>query len=137
MTLIQPSAEHGLAPRPEHSPALAEAIEGLAWNALTVASLRMINKPCVPRSERTTARGMRLGTLHTRYPLLTPAVDDWRLLDGVWARVPEVAGRYGVDADALRQGLDEYVRALLVSGWQPSAQDSARLLAMPTLWTPR
>lgn len=41
-------------------------------------------------------------------------LDD--LVDGAWDRVPVVAGRYGIDADALTATLDGYTRALLASG---------------------
>lgn len=110
--------------------ALCEAVEGLAWNALTAASLRMLNKPCVPRSERTRARSLPLGTLHRVYPVTAEGVDAWYLLDGAWGRVPETAERYCLDAAWLTGRLDEYVRALLTSGWLPAPGDTDRLMRM-------
>lgn len=110
--------------------AAAEAVEGLAWAALTAVSLRMRLKPCVPRPERGAAREMRLGTLHTVYPVNASAIDDWHLLDGAWARVPDVAHRHGLNPSALVRGIDDYVRALIVHGRLPVHGDGARLIAM-------
>jgi len=110
--------------------AAAEAVEGLAWSALTAVSLRMVNKPCIPRSDRAAVRNMRLGTFHTAYSVSSTAIDDWHLLDGAWARVPDVAIRHGLDPNALIQGLDDYVRALIAHGRLPFHGDGARLIAM-------
>lgn len=112
--------------------AAEEAIEHLAWNALTVASLRMLNKPCVPRSERGTARTLQLGTLHCLYAVPADSINDWRLLEGAWARLPIVARRYGLDLIALGEAMDEYVRGLLAYGLRPAEGDAARLLAKLT-----
>lgn len=55
------------------------------------------------------------GILHT--VLDASAHSDFgTLLEGAWTMVPEVADRYGFDADSLTQILDTYTRALLASG---------------------
>lgn len=53
-------------------------------------------------------------TLHTQIDPTVYADLDY-LLDGAWRRVPEVAARYGVDAEALTASLTAYTRALLAS----------------------
>jgi hypothetical protein len=43
-------------------------------------------------------------------------VEQWRLLDGAWPRLPEVAARYGLDAECLASALDTYCRELIAAG---------------------
>lgn len=113
------------------SAALAAAVDGLVWAALSVAGQKLRHTAACPRPERGAAREL-LGTasLHTRYPVPSRAeITHWRLMDDAWARVPEVAARYGIDPVRLTAALDEYVTALLVAG-QPHEFDSVpRLLA--------
>ena len=52
--------------------------------------------------------------LHTLFDA-TAHADFSSLLEGAWTLVPEVATRYGVDAEALTLSLDNYTRGLLAA----------------------
>jgi hypothetical protein len=52
--------------------------------------------------------------LHTLFDA-TAHADFSSLLEGAWTLVPEIAERYGVDAEALTLSLDTYTRALLAA----------------------
>jgi hypothetical protein len=52
--------------------------------------------------------------LHTLFDA-TAHSDFGSLLDGAWTLVPEIAERYGVNADVLTESLDTYTRGLLAS----------------------
>lgn len=97
--------------------ALAEAVDGLVWSALVVASRKITLTPAVPRPDRASARELAAsGLVHLHHPVSTENITAYRLLDDAWIRVPEVAARYGVDPLKLTAALDEYVSALLVTG---------------------
>ena len=99
------------------SAALAEAVDGLVWSALVVASRKAILTPMVPRPDRGAARELvASGTVHVRHPVMAENIRPYRLLEDAWVRVPVVAARYGMDPLALTVALDDYVTALLVTG---------------------
>ncbi|MFE7330791.1 hypothetical protein ACFU8W_38795 [Streptomyces sp. NPDC057565] len=102
------------APRPTEG--LLAAADGLIWGALTAAGEKLRKTPLCPRSQRTNAGRVPGAELHTLFPAEREQVDTLRLLDGVWDRVPEVAGRYGVDAHCLEGQLHEYCRDLISAG---------------------
>lgn len=120
------------APQPDGvlSPQVVAAVDGLIWNALSAAGTRLRNRPACPRSERARAREMSPAALHVTYAVEENAVDEWRLLDGVWDRAPEVAARYGLNAECLTASLDSYVRGLIAARQPYSYQDVPRLLRM-------
>lgn len=110
--------------------ALAAAVDGLVWNALVVAGDKIMRTPACPRPDRTAAKVLaKYGQVHVKHPVSKEAVDTHHLLDGAWARVPEIAARYGVDGDTLAAALDDYAEALLVTGQAHSFDDVPRLLA--------
>lgn len=112
------------------SAALAEAVDGLVWGALTAASRKMTVTPLVPRPDRGAARELvAAGTVHVRHAVTPTAVAEHGLLSGVWARVPSVAARYGLDPVDLADGLDGYVTGLLVTGQPHEFENVPRLLA--------
>lgn len=112
------------------SAALAEAVDGLVWAALTVAGRKMLLTPAVPRPDRGAARELLASaTLHTRHPVPRENVKAHRLLEDAWIRVPVIAARYGQDPLALSTALDEYVSALLVTGSAHEFDNVPRLLA--------
>lgn len=116
------------APVTPHTDALIAAVDGLVYNALSGVGARLLTKPACPRSERARAREITPAELHTRYPVDAEDIDAWHLLDGAWRRVPEIATRYGVDADCLTATLDEYARALIAARLPHSFDLTRRLL---------
>lgn len=110
--------------------ALAEAVDGLVWAALAVAGRKLLLTPAVPRPARTAARELlATASVHTRHPVPAENITAHRLLEDAWIRVPVIAGRYGQDALALSVALDEYVRALLITGAPHEFDNVPRLLA--------
>lgn len=118
---------------PRSTDALIAAIDGLIYTALTSAGSKLLTKPACPRSERAKAREISASELHTVYPVDAVDVDAWHLLDGAWARVPEIAARYGVNADCLTAALDEYTRALIAARLPHEYAMTERLLHAPCL----
>lgn len=111
--------------------ALVAAVDGIVFNALTIAGSRLLTKPACPRSERARARETTMpAEMHCRYPVEHEEVDQFHLLDGVWVRVPEVAARYGIDPDCLTHALDGYVRGLIAARVPFAYDDVPRLLRM-------
>lgn len=108
--------------------ALVAAVDGLIWAALSGVGERMRTKPSCPRSERARAREIHPARMHENYPVDWEQIDTWKLLEGAWVRVREVAARYGVDPDCLTHALDEYTRALIVAKLAYSYSDVPRLL---------
>ncbi|MYX39020.1 hypothetical protein GTY85_37475 [Streptomyces sp. SID8377] len=96
--------------------ALYAAADGLIWAALSAAGEKLKRTPACPRSERSRAREIQAAALHTALPVAADGVEKWRLLDGAWARVPEIAGRYGLDPECLTASLDDYARELIAAG---------------------
>lgn len=116
------------------SEALTEALDGLVWAALAVASRKLVQTPLCPRGERVTAREYAdRAEVHLHHQVPLDAVTSYRLLEGAWLRVPGIAARYGLDADALTEALGAHVTALLTSGRQHTREDSVRLAAQVRL----
>lgn len=110
--------------------ALVAAVDGIVYNALSAAGMRILTKPACPRSERARAREINTAAVYQEYPVDAEQVDAWRLLDGAWARVPEISERYGLDADCLTDALDAYVRGLIAARVPFAYEDVPRLLRM-------
>ncbi len=112
-------AEPRTLPAAAHSGAtegLLAATDGLIWSALSSAGDKLQRTPLCPRSERAAAREVPSAALHTRVKVEPGQVEQYRLLDGAWSRVPEIAVRYGLDADCLTSSLDSYTRELIAAG---------------------
>lgn len=111
--------------------AVAAAVDGLVWSALAVAGRKLTLTPAVPRSARGAARELvSSATVHTVHQIPdTSCIARWKLLDGAWERVPEVASRYGIDPLALTAALNDYVSALLATGSPHEFDNVPRLLA--------
>jgi hypothetical protein len=107
------------------------AVDGIIYNALYAAGTRLRNRPVCPRPERARAREIAPAELHTAYPVDPELVDEWRLFDGAWTRVPEIAKRYGLDPDCLTRQLDDYARALIAARMPHSFEDTARIMRHP------
>lgn len=60
-------------------------------------------------------------------------VDQWRLLDGAWARVPEIAARYALDPACLTAALDDYARELIAAGVAHAYEQTAAALRSPCI----
>ncbi|HLL37263.1 MAG TPA: hypothetical protein VK545_25995 [Streptomyces sp.] len=102
-----------------HKTVLAAALaaaDGLIWAALSSAGEKLKRTPACPRSERARAREIDPASLHTVLPVQPGQVEQWRLLEGAWTRVPEIAERYGLEPDCLTKVLDEYCRELIAAG---------------------
>lgn len=113
-----------------HAEALAAAIDGLVYGALTIAGSRLLTKPACPRSERARAREIHPSAVYVEFPVDDDQVDAWKLLDGAWARVPEIAARYDLDPLCLTYALDGYVRGLMAARIPFAYDDVRRLLRM-------
>jgi hypothetical protein len=96
--------------------AVLEAADGLIWTALAAAGEKLRRTPACPRSERSKAREIEPARLHTVLRVEPGQVEQWRLLDGAWPRLPEVAARYGLDADCLAASLETYCAELITAG---------------------
>ncbi|MYR59603.1 hypothetical protein GTY54_26330 [Streptomyces sp. SID625] len=98
------------------SEGLVAAADGLIWAALSCAGDKLLRTPICPRSERARAREIQAAALHTELKVEPGQVEQYRLLEGAWNRVPEIATRYGMNADCLTASLDSYVRELIAAG---------------------
>lgn len=98
------------------SSAVLEAADGLIWTALSVAGEKLRKTPACPRSERSKAREIEPARLHTVIRVEPGQVEQWRLLEGAWSRLPEVATRYGLDPECLSASLETYCRELITAG---------------------
>lgn len=101
---------------PTPSDGLLAAADGLIWAALSSAGDKLLRTPICPRSERARARELQAAALHTALKVEPGQVEQYRLLDGAWARVPEIAQRYGLDPVCLTSVLDGYARELIAAG---------------------
>ncbi|MFC4060235.1 hypothetical protein ACFOWE_18175 [Planomonospora corallina] len=110
---------------------LVDAADGLIWAALSSAGEKLKRTPACPRSERARAKEMVPAALHTILTVDVAQVEQWRLLDGAWTRVPEVAARYGVDADCLTALLDSYCRELIAAGIEHRFEQTRGVLHAP------
>ncbi|MGW2951518.1 hypothetical protein [Streptomyces eurythermus] len=106
--------------RPTPSDGLLAAADGLIWAALSSAGDKLLRTPICPRSERARAREIQSAALHTALKVEPGQVEQYRLLDGAWARVPEIAKRYGLDSTCLTSVLDGYARELIAAGVEHS-----------------
>jgi hypothetical protein len=113
------------------APALVAAVDGMVWSALSAAGQKIMRTPACPRPDRGRARDLAASaSVHTRHPVTSREdIAAWRLLDGAWVRVPEIAARYGVDGEALTAALDEYATALLITGQSHVYDNVTRMLA--------
>ncbi|UQA95627.1 hypothetical protein [Streptomyces halobius] len=117
---------------PRHEGVLAAA-DGLIWAALSAAGRKLERTPACPRSERARAREIAPACLHTLLPVEAGQVEQWKLLDGAWARVPEIATRYGLDPECLTAALDDYCRELIAAGIPHSFEQTTGVLRTPCL----
>ncbi|MFJ1607033.1 hypothetical protein ACIOHS_27225 [Streptomyces sp. NPDC088253] len=95
---------------------LVAATDGLIWAALSSAGDKLLRTPICPRSERARAREIEAAALHTELKVEPGQVEQYRLLEGAWNRVPEIAKRYGLSSDCLTASLDSYARELIAAG---------------------
>lgn len=109
--------------------ALIASVDGMIYSALVIAGQRIMRTPVCPRPERGTARLIAASSVHTRFPVKPEDIDAYRLLDGAWTRVPEIAGRYGVDSEVLRASMHAYASALLTYGEAHTYDNVTRMLA--------
>lgn len=105
---------------------LFDAVDALVWAALSSAGEKLRKTPACPRSERTRVRGIQPYELHTVLPINAEQIDRWKLLDGAWAPVPQIAHRYGIDPDCLTSNLDNYTRELISAGVEHSFEHVPR-----------
>ena len=104
------------------------AIDGVIHNAMCMVGEKIRVKPACPRSERGRSRQIPPGELHTLFPVSDEQVDQWHLLVGAWDRVPEMATRYGFEAECLIDTLDQYARALIAARMNHTYEETVRLL---------
>jgi len=109
------------------SEGLVAAADGLIWAALSSVGGKLLRTPICPRSERARAREIQPAALHTELKVEPGQVEQYRLLDGVWRRVPEIAACYGLSPECLTASLDSYAhcgpkRAGSISGWRGSSR---------------
>ncbi|MEU7323405.1 hypothetical protein ABZ682_23065 [Streptomyces griseoviridis] len=102
------------------SPGLLAAADGLIWAALSSAGDKLLRTPACPRSARGRAREIQPAALHTEIRVEPGQVEQFRLLDGAWVRIPEIAERYAVDPTCLTHALDTYARELITAGVEHS-----------------
>ncbi|WP_328434569.1 hypothetical protein [Streptomyces sp. NBC_00425] len=101
--------------RPDRT-ALVAAVDGLIWTALSVAGKKLAGTPACPRSERGRVHRSAPSAIHTLVRVDREQIDQYRLFEGAWERLPEVVTRYGGNPDCLTSTLDEYCRDLLIAG---------------------
>ncbi|MDH6489651.1 hypothetical protein [Streptomyces sp. SAI-127] len=127
------TAAAAVVPAPEDARVLRNqtilaAIDGVIHNAMCMAGEKIRVKPACPRSERGRSRQIAPGELHTVFPVSDEQVDQWHLLVGAWDRVPEMAQRYGFEAECLIDTLDNYARALIAARMKHTYEETVRLL---------
>lgn len=105
------------------SDGLLAAADALVYTALQQAGEKLKRTPACPRKARGRAHSYPSAELHTILPapedqadIPTDYPERWRLLEGAWRRVPEIAARYGADPDCLTTALQSYTRELIVAG---------------------
>lgn len=119
----------------DQAAALTAAVDGIMWAAMAAAGQKIMRTPACPRPDRGAARELAASaSVHTKHPVSSREdVTAWRLLDGAWARVPEISRRYGVDSSVLTAALDEYATALLITGQSHTYDNVVRMLAQTGL----
>jgi hypothetical protein len=130
---LQPVAAAATPPATDLSDGLLAAADGLIWAALSHAGERLRRTPLCPRSQRAEAAHVAPAVLHTRFPAAREQVDELRLLDGAWSRVPEIASRYGVEAQCLEDQLHDYCRELITAGYAHDYAHTRTLLKAPCI----
>lgn len=103
-------------PPPAMAAALVAACDGLVYRALERSGSKL--KSAAGRKVHGGSSAIDCPDptmLHTQLDATVHADLDW-LLDGAWSRVPAIASRYSVDADALETTLAGYTRALIAAG---------------------
>lgn len=115
------------------SEGILAAADGLIWAALSAAGRKLERTPACPRTQRARAREIEPAHLHTLLPVTPSQVEQWKLLDGAWARVPEIAIRYGLDPECLTATLDDYCRELIAAGVPHSYSQTTGVLRAPCL----
>ncbi|MEU0947655.1 hypothetical protein ABZ379_33885 [Streptomyces canus] len=111
-----------------HAQTVLAAIDGVIHNAMCMVGEKIRVKPACPRSERGRSRQIAPGEMHTLFPVSDEQVDQWHLLVGAWDRVPEMAERYGFEAECLIDTLDNYARALIAARMKHTYEETVRLL---------
>ncbi|MFI0827279.1 hypothetical protein ACH4Q7_22805 [Streptomyces roseolus] len=111
------------------SDAIVATADILIWSALSSAGRRVKNSSACPRPLRARVNGVQLDQIHTVIPVDADQVDKLGLLDGAWDRVPEVAARYGVEAECMTASLDDYTRALIAARIEHRFHDVPAVLA--------
>lgn len=91
---------------------LVAAADGLVHRALERAGQRLKSKGS--RAIRPELDDLEASLIHLKVSVTEDQLDD--LLHEAWDRAPEIAERYGVDAECLTASLDGYCRELLVAG---------------------
>jgi hypothetical protein len=118
------------APDSRHA-ALVAAVDGLVYAALCAAGGKILRTPACARMYRADAMALvARAEVHVNHPV--PDIADvyaWKLVEGAWARVPEIAGRYGVDDILLSEALDTYTMTLIMHGEPHTYDNTVRLLA--------
>lgn len=114
-------------------PGLLAATDGVIWSALASAGRKLERTPACPRSERGRARQLPAAELHTILFVKEAEVEQYRLFDGAWTRVPEIAARYSVNEECLTAALTEYCRDLLCNGVPHAFDQTAGVLRSPCL----
>jgi hypothetical protein len=111
--------------------ALTAAVDGIVYAALHTAGQRITRTPLCPRPHRRAALALTAtASVHTEHPVTERGdIMAYRLLDGAWSRVPEIAARYGVDDQSLAHAVDEYTAALLITGQPHTYENTVRMLA--------
>lgn len=109
-----PPATDGDPPADGPDPGLMAACDALVTRALELAGKRLRSRR--PRSQRGHLQEVDAAGVHVEVDLDPAEIDNLKLLDDAWARLPLVAVRYGVDVGCLRGTLDSYVRELLAAG---------------------
>lgn len=113
-------------------PGLAAAVDGIVHRALERAGRRLWSH------QSRSVRPRRLGeceaaSYHVNTGVTEDVLDRWRLLEGAFDRVPEIAARYGIDPACLAATLEDYCRGLLTSGVAHEWRLVASLLHTPCL----
>lgn len=111
---------------------LLAAADGVVWRALERSGQRLRTQAGRKVGNGESVLDGDPATLHCSVDPTVYADLDF-LLDGAWGRVPEIAGRYGIDADALAASLAAYCRALLAAQHAHSVERLAGALGLPCL----
>lgn len=108
-------------------PEVIASLDGLVWRALERAGQRMRSRS--PRAGRPQLQQMSAASIHTVLAVEPDELNSLGLLDGAWERVPEIAGRFGLDTDVMTTVLDRHVRSLLQDQREHAIDDLYGLVA--------